>query len=343
MRPPLALRSPVALAFAPADRFFMRVVPLAKGAPAAAQVELAVEGLAPFPLSQLYWGWCAAPDGARALVYAAHRRRFTAGETAEWERADAVVPDSLPLLAGAADEAERRQLAEKFAVRPGKPRATARRDRVTLELTGADGGVLATAIVPRTALDELDVRDRAGQGQRRRARRQREFVWRLLLAGAALLALSAVLEAAAFGFGFAAKARRAAVAERAALVQRLDTARSLTALIDELTHRRLRFFEMISAINAVRPASLRFVRTTSVGRNGLEIEASTSNAEDVDTYETALMVHVAVDHAEVRELRTRDGTTTFTLAVTFKPEALAASPVASRAAPAAPERKEGGT
>ncbi len=318
----------------------MRVVPLAPDAPVAPQVELAVEGLAPFPLAQLYWGWCAAPDGSRALVYAAHRRRFSAEETAGWERADAVAPDALPLLAGAADEEARRRLAAEFAARPGRGRAIRQGGRLMLEIADGSGATLATATLPRTALDEIDVRDRAGRIRRRRERRQRERVWRLLLGAAGSVLLSAALELGALGLGLAAKSRRTGVEARASLVQKLDTAQSLTARVDELTRRRLRFFEMISEINAVRPGTLQFLRTTSSGRNGLEIEASTTNADDVDTYESALIIHAAVEHAAVRELRARDGVTTFTLGVTFKPEALPA-PAASAATTAG--RKEGGT
>jgi hypothetical protein len=75
--------------------FFVRVVPLAPGRPAAevpAQVELALEGLSPFPVAHLCYGYFYQPGSSRVLVYAAYRRRFTVDDAAEWTDADAVLP-----------------------------------------------------------------------------------------------------------------------------------------------------------------------------------------------------------------------------------------------------------
>ena len=61
--------------------FFTRVVAVSEGAAAtaaAAEIELALEGVSPFPLAQLYYGWFWKPGSRHALVFAAYRRRFTA-------------------------------------------------------------------------------------------------------------------------------------------------------------------------------------------------------------------------------------------------------------------------
>lgn len=81
--------------------FFTRVVPVTSGATpaeAAAQVELALEANAPFPLAQLYYGWYWPPGSDRALVYASYRRRFTGEQTAAWADAELVLPVSAALL-----------------------------------------------------------------------------------------------------------------------------------------------------------------------------------------------------------------------------------------------------
>jgi len=67
----------------PPHLFFVRRVPLAPGGAAAGQVELALENLSPFPVDQLYYGHVASPAGDEALVYAAHRKQFSADETAD--------------------------------------------------------------------------------------------------------------------------------------------------------------------------------------------------------------------------------------------------------------------
>lgn len=83
--------------------FFTRAIPLAAGASSAdvaAQVELALETLSPFPPSQLYHGYFWPPGAERALVFAAYRRRFTTDQVAEWEDAELVLPGFAALLGG---------------------------------------------------------------------------------------------------------------------------------------------------------------------------------------------------------------------------------------------------
>ena len=75
--------------------FFTRAVPVTKGATpaqAASELELALEGISPFPLAQLYYGWFWVPGAEHALVFASYRRRFTAEQTAGWEAAELVLP-----------------------------------------------------------------------------------------------------------------------------------------------------------------------------------------------------------------------------------------------------------
>ncbi|HEV8073967.1 MAG TPA: hypothetical protein VGP21_07530 [Opitutaceae bacterium] len=83
--------------------FFVRTISVADGAtPAelAAQAELALEGFAPFPLTQLYYGFYHPPGTSLALLYAAYRKRFTSEQTAAWAGADLVIPSFVALLGG---------------------------------------------------------------------------------------------------------------------------------------------------------------------------------------------------------------------------------------------------
>ena len=367
--PNFTLQSAVAAQFAPSDRFFMRFVPLAADLPALAQAELALEGLAPFPPAQLYWGCCVSPDRTSALVYAAHRRRFTAEETAAWERAGLTVPDLLPLLgvapngptlliqagetrlsgaawtAGAAwpvavhardygaapTEENRAQFAAELATKAklpdapvkavaGTPRARRDGEKLIFDLADAAGAIIAATTVPHADQDTLDVRDRAFLDKRRRDRRRGEFIWRVFLAGGAAAALALLLDLGAVTFTLLDRALHARIEAQAPGVQKLETAHGLTSRIDELTHRRLRFFEMLAAVNNPRPKSITFTRTATNGRNALEIEASTGSADDVGLYETTLRSMAALEKVEVKDLRARDGVTTFGLVVAFKPE-----------------------
>src|SRR4051812_49370173 len=86
---------PPKVALLPDALFFTRSVPIAAGATpaeAAAQVELALEAMSPFPLAQLYYGWFWAPGVDHAFVFAAYRRRFTTDQTADWGNSELVAP-----------------------------------------------------------------------------------------------------------------------------------------------------------------------------------------------------------------------------------------------------------
>ena len=86
---------PPRVALLPDALFFTRSVPVTKGATAAeaaAQLELALESISPFPLAQLFYGWYWLSGSEHALAFAAYRRRFTPEQTESWERAELVLP-----------------------------------------------------------------------------------------------------------------------------------------------------------------------------------------------------------------------------------------------------------
>ncbi len=101
-RPSSVFAAPVRqVTLLPDSHFFVRLVPLATGEgadTAAAQIELAAESLAPFPVSQLYYGFFTRPGLDRALVFASYRKRFPSDETAVWSQADFVAPAFASLL-----------------------------------------------------------------------------------------------------------------------------------------------------------------------------------------------------------------------------------------------------
>lgn len=87
----------------PDSLFFSRALPVApESSPTeiAAQIELALESISPFPVAQLYHGYFHAPGSAHALVFATYRRRFTSEQTAAWTDAELVLPNFAALLGG---------------------------------------------------------------------------------------------------------------------------------------------------------------------------------------------------------------------------------------------------
>jgi len=88
--------------------FFVRSVPVTESAVEAeisSQIELALEGLAPFPLTQMFYGYRWIPGAKNALVYACYRKRFSADETDAWEDADVVLPRFAAFLSAKVDAA----------------------------------------------------------------------------------------------------------------------------------------------------------------------------------------------------------------------------------------------
>lgn len=350
--PPTSPGAP-GLILLPSDRFFVRAVPLAAGADVAAQVELAVESLAPFPLGQLYYGFLPSATGDQALVFAAYRKRFSAEETAGWDTASAVVPAFLALLGDAPSAPTIRLMAETrgltvaawngisslpvavLARESDAPSAPAPRAALVAEIrarTGLAAARVAEVAGPDTAgwmmekgamhLELADVRDKEFLAARRTQLRRDLLLWRGFLAGLGGLAAMLALEGGMLAGGIWRESLQAAAARQAPAIQAIETAQSLSTRIREVTQRRLMPFEMIALINQNRPASIQFVRTSTSGLHTLEIEAQTASAADVGQYEAVLRAAPELAGVETRDLRSRDGLTTFTLTVNFRPESL---------------------
>ncbi len=86
----------------PDTHFFTRAVPVVAAGDTvvdvAAQVDLALEGLAPFPLPQLYHGFFWRPGAKNAFVFAAYQKRFPSEQVESWANAEAVLPTFASLL-----------------------------------------------------------------------------------------------------------------------------------------------------------------------------------------------------------------------------------------------------
>ncbi len=365
--PPVSTAS-AGLCLLPSDRFFIRTVPLAAEAGVAAQVELALENLAPFPLGQLYYGYLLSPAGDEALIFAAYRKRFTPEETAAWGAAAAVLPGFLALVGGKpatpvirvwsetrtltvaawdgrsplpvavmaretakpAEAAARSALVAEIRARTGLAAATVsefsgeatvsrNRGKETFELKVPAGPGLS---LTEAELQPADVRDKGFLGGKRVQQRRDLLLWRGFLACTVGLAALVVLEAGLLAGNLGLRRLREVVQLQAPAAQKIETAQSLSVRIEEMTQRRLRPFEMLAVINQNRPVSINFVRTTTTGLLSMEVEAQTANAADVSQYEAVLRAAPELAGVETRDLRSREGQTSFVLTVTFKPDSL---------------------
>ena len=355
----------------PAERFMVRLVTLDPTAPTGAQVDLALEGFAPFPLTQMFYGYRLAPARDRALIFAAYRKRFSAAEIQDWAGAVVVLPaflallgngpktpairvwtdgaqvtalgwngrDVLPVAVLSRETTEpvsaefRAALVAELRTRAGLADVpvqdfagpvgasfSAAKETATLEARGGVNG--ATLTLTRAELDAADVRDKDFLvGQRQELKRDLRL-WRAFQICVGGLAAALVLELGMVGAGFQLQKLKDTVQQLAPAVQKIETAQALTIRIGEMSQRRLKPFEMLAVVNQNRPASIQFIRATTTGLNSLEIEAQTGNAPDVGQYEAVLRTAKEFSAVEMRDLRSREGITAFTLSVTFKPEAL---------------------
>jgi hypothetical protein len=124
------------------------------------------------------------------------------------------------------------------------------------------------------------------------------------------------------GEGLWEKTREMKVAAQQPLVDQVMTAQSLATRTNELSTKRLLPLEMISLVSGRKPAVIQFLRATTSGLYTLTIDAQTASPNDVAVFRTSLSEEPACEKVEVRDQRTRDNLMTFTLVITFKPEAL---------------------
>ena len=349
---------PPAIVLVPGDCFFVRRIPLAAEAEAVPQIELALEGLSPFSPAQLYWGALVSADRTSALVYAAYRKRVAADE---WDRAAAVLPDFLALcgprdleavtelhrdgerlavVIRTADNplpaavlvrvaADPDALVAEAAARVGLVEAPPVREIVgeVFARSADDGrielgvGETAPLVIAAGTTDLADVRDDDFLAARRRTARRDHWLWRGLQVAAALLVLAVLIDLTAGALRWRAGSLSQRVQAQTPDVQRIETAQTLVSHITKLSERRLMPLEMLATINPGRPDSIQFQRTVTRGVHGLEVEARTGNAADVGAYENTLRALPEIASVETRDIRARDGQTSFVLSLEFHADA----------------------
>lgn len=220
----------------------------------------------------------------------------------------------------AADAAAQAELPAGTKPTPAEGTLAGRLGENGLELSAGDGPV--HRIAPRS-LDEADVRDAAFLEKRRSQASWESRAWIAARIAAACLLLAALTDVAAGILRMRTAGLTAQLDAARPRVQELDGLQSLAAKVAELGDNRPLPFEMLALTNAKRPATLTFQTVACKGGQSLEIEARTTSPEDAGNFEEALRAETAlVAKVETRDLRARDGSTTFTLTVTFRPDAL---------------------
>lgn len=176
-----------------------------------------------------------------------------------------------------------------------------------------------TARLDATEFDAVDVRDKEELLARRKSRARDLFYWRLGLGLLTLLLVAGLAEGALVVTKYWQQTRRELVARQLPEVEKVMNNQAVTRRIEQFSD-SLKPFEMIGVVEN-KPESIYFL-STEARENVLTIEAITRAASEVPSYEAALRANPNLLSVELSRQGERDGVTTFTLTVTFRPEAL---------------------
>ncbi len=174
-------------------------------------------------------------------------------------------------------------------------------------------------LVPVSDLWAMDVRDRDFVRSRKKAVRIDGFMWRGILGIAAALMILIAGEALLFGGRVYLSVMGDIIAKRENEVVRIEERHGIVTRLAEFDRSNLIPFEMIQAIIPLKPRSVYFTSAKTEGHNSMIIDANTMNVADVNQYESSIRALNEVQSVEVRNLKSREDGTSFTLVLTFVP------------------------
>jgi hypothetical protein len=188
-----------------------------------------------------------------------------------------------------------------------------------------------TFTIPKKGLDDSDIRDSDFLAERRKKERLNLLLWNGARAGAAVLALSLLLDLAGVVVGLRSGSLEAANEARRPLVEEIEESQKITTRILELGVKRLLPIEMLALVNEKRPATVEFThvacelkkaKDSALTKPVLTVDAKTPNAGDISDFLRAVQAMPEVESVTNSEPRVRDTATTFRLDITFKQAAL---------------------
>lgn len=286
-----------------AEYFFtekVEVPPALTPAELADFAELSMEGIAPFPLEQLRWGFLIAPGGQHLLIYAALKDRLKLAGHTELESYTWVLPD-FATLQGArfAHDTEVVLEGESYATSCLVPRGEASPENIRSHPAGSDpprstGQSIHLKLLPvelseqgtpifkfeslgeapaeglwsplepdEASLWNADIRPSNFKTVERSARRATSLVTRIMGYAAIFAIVLVVFEGLLFAGQFWLGTRTAKIDEQATRVRRIEDKQSLLHKLDQVAQNELRPIAMLTAANKIRIA---------LGKTGIEYD-----------------------------------------------------------------------
>jgi hypothetical protein len=176
--------------------------------------------------------------------------------------------------------------------------------------------------LPTSQAAAIDVRDKAELAAHRRSRRRDLVLWRTFVGVCLALVVLGLGELTLIGARIWDKTLQAKANTQQPVVEKIETAQTLTNKINELSTKRLLPIEMIEFVNGSRPGVIRFLRTSTEGIYGLTVEAISTAPAAVPEYRAKLAALPELEKVEFTRQQARDNGLTFTMLLTFRPGAL---------------------
>jgi len=165
----------------------------------------------------------------------------------------------------------------------------------------------------------MDVREPDFVRSRKQAVRIDGYMWRGVLGIAAALMILIAGELLLVGGRVFVSVLGDMIAKRENEVVRIEERHGIVQRLAEFDRSNLIPFEMIQSIIPLKPKSVYFTSAKTEGHNSMIIDANTTNVADVNQFESALRAMSEVQNVEVRNLKSREDGTSFTLVLSFIP------------------------
>lgn len=316
--------------------------------------ELSLEGLAPFPIEQLYWGYLSHESSDFILIYAAQRERLKKSgyellDDYTWVLPDfatldgAHFPEAKTILLSSPDATTRIRLAagdglpiEVESRPPGEelPAATVESAKVATSLSGYRLSEQGLPTFRFEATEEVtghwrelspeesdlwraDIRDAAFKIAERNKRRLTAWTTRAISYAALFAVILIALEGILFGGNLWLGTRTSKIAEQTPEVRRIEDKQSLMNKLDQVAQNELRPIAILEALNTSRPQGIYFTSTVTDGQNRITIDGIANSINGLNTYTETLRNSGIFELIGDPKSITRSGKTTFTVTLDY--------------------------
>ncbi len=199
----------------------------------------------------------------------------------------------------------------------GALRSELKETTLVLQRTGGK-----TFEIPKSGLDEADIRDADFLEARRKKETINLLLWNLTRGALGVIVFACVLEVAAGGISWRGNLLKGLNESRRAEVAEIDADQKVAASIEDVRNKSPLPLEMLAIANNQRPPTVEFQRVSCKINSALEIEARTTNPADISAFERALKEQPEITAVASKDMRARDNYTTFTFTISYKADAL---------------------